>query len=168
MICILIFLIVSIVGRFDSNFRGFIAKNVYNDNIAFSYFKCFYNKYLGGVFPINDISNKRDSSVFKEQIDYIDATKYEDGVLLRVNDNYLIPNINEGIVVYIGNKDKYGNVIIVEGNDGIDIWYGNICNSSLKIYDNVLNGDYIGEVCGNYFYLVYSKENSFLDYRDYL
>ena len=47
-------------------------------------------------------------------------------------------------------------------------WYGNICNTNMLIYDHVKKGDIIGEVCDNYLYLVYNKDNNFLDYTKYL
>ena len=79
-----------------------------------------------------------------------------------------MPNLEKGIVVYIGEKDKYQTVVMVENEEGIDTWYGNICNSSLKLYDNIDTTNYIGESCNNYIYLVFTKENTFLDYKQYL
>lgn len=106
--------------------------------------------------------------VFNNKIKYDKLEDYKDGAKVFVSDNYLIPNINDGIVVYIGPKDKYENVIIVEDDQKIDTWYGNVCNSSLKLYDNITSNDYIGESCSNYIYLVYSKNNTFLDYNQSL
>ena len=45
--------------------------------------------------------------------------------------------INEsGIVVFIGDKEGYGNTIIVQRIDGIDEWYGGIVNTNLKLSIN--------------------------------
>ena len=76
--------------------------------------------------------------------------------------------MNGGTVIYIGEKVGYNRVVIVQDDDGVNYWYGNMCNINLRLYDSVNLGDYIGNVCGNYMYMVYSQENKYLDYRDYL
>ena len=161
----IIFLSLAIMCKKDISYRDNIYNNIYNDSINFSFFKNLYNKYLGGVFPSYRINDT--VKTFNEKINYNESMDYYDGVKLEVDDNYLIPLIKNGIVVYIGDKGNYGNVIIVESDDGVDTWYGNVCNVSVNMYDNLEAGNYIGESCGNYIYLVYSKENNFLDYRDY-
>ena len=90
------------------------------------------------------------------------------GVKLEVVDKYLVPIIEEGLVVYIGEKENYGNVIIIEGIDGIDIWYGNIENTTVKLYDYVEKNTYLGQTKDNNLFLVYSKEGKFLNYKEYL
>ena len=108
------------------------------------------------------------SPVFDEKLDYINDTIYHDGVKLEVDNNYLVPIIKEGMVVFIGEKEHYGNVIIIEGIDGIDIWYGNMETSSIKLYDYVESGAYLGTTKDNILYLVYSKDGKYLDYKEYL
>ena len=87
---------------------------------------------------------------------------------LEVNEKYLVPNLEKGIVVFIGNKDKYNNTIVIENEDGIDTWYGNICNTTLKLYDNIETSQYIGESCNNYIYLIFKKGETTLDYNKYI
>ena len=167
-LCFIIFLIVGIVSKKNIDCYNYVKENIYNNNIHFSYFKDIYNKYLGGVFPINNIDNKKNEYVFDEKLEYTDISDYLDGAKLKVDNNYLIPSIYDGIVVFIGNKDKYGNVVIIENSDGINVWYGNVCNTMVKLYDNINKGNYIGESCSDYIYLVYDKDNKFLDYKNYL
>ena len=71
------------------------------------------------------------------------------------------------MVVFIGNKEGYGNTVIIEDLDGIYNWYGNIDNTSLKLYDYVDNGTLVGEV-NNTLYLVFSKGDKYLNYEEYL
>lgn len=163
---IIIFLLLAILCKGNFLYKEYIYNNIYKTNISFSYFKNIYNKYLGGVLPKYNINNVE--SVFDEKISYSDSSSYENGVKLLVNSNYLVPVLKDGIVVYVGEKEKYGNVIMVEDKNGIDIWYGNICNSSVKLYDNLKTGSYVGEACNDYIYLVYSKGENYLDYNDYL
>ena len=165
-LCIIIlFLSLAILCKKDILYKDYIYDHIYNKNINFSYFKNIYNKYLGGVFPDYNLNNT--IGVFNEKLRYSSALDYYDGVKLSVDSNYLVPLPKEGIVVYIGEKDNYGNVILVEDNEGIDTWYGNICNVSVNLYDNLSAGSYLGQSCDDYIYLVYSKGNIFLDYKDY-
>ena len=54
------------------------------------------------------------------------------------------------------------------GNDGVSIWYGNISNSSFKLYDSVKVGDLVGEVKDNKLYLAFFDGDEFLDYDFYM
>ena len=71
------------------------------------------------------------------------------------------------MVVFIGNKEGYGNTVIIEDLDGVYNWYGNIDNTSLKLYDYVDKGTLVGEV-NNTLYLVFSKGDKYLNYEEYL
>ena len=66
------------------------------------------------------------------------------------------------------NLDNYGYTIIIEGIDGVDIWYANIENTSLKLYDYVKKGSYLGETKNNNLYLVFEKNQEFLKFEDYI
>ena len=48
------------------------------------------------------------------------------------------------------------------------MWYGNIKTVNVKLYDYVEKGSMIGEVSDDTLYLVYAKDNKFLNYEDYL
>lgn len=165
--CILIFLSLSIISKGSVYYKNIIKKYLYEETLEFSSIKNFYNKYLGGIFPLDNVTNKT-NQVFSEEITYKDITSYKDGAMLGVTTSYLIPAINGGIVVYIGEKEDYGNTIIIEDSNNIDIWYGNICNSTVKLYDEIEKGSYLGEACDDKIYLVYTKKNKVLDYKDYL
>lgn len=167
-LCIILFLVLGILCKMDVQYKEYINNKLYQESISFSSFRNFYNQYLGGVFPIENFSKMRTNYVFNEKLNYQQIKDYEEGAMLSVSKNYLVPNMEEGIVVYVGEKEKYGNVIIVENRDGIDIWYGNLCNSLVKLYDTVEAGAYLGEACEDVIYLVYTKGNNYLDYQEYL
>ncbi len=42
-----------------------------------------------------------------------------------------------GIVVYIGEKENYKQTVIVQQMNGVDVWYGNIKQANVKLYDYV-------------------------------
>lgn len=167
LILIVLFLINLIAIKSSTSYSEFVYDKIYNSNFSFSSVKNFYNKYLGGVEVIDGIVNNT-KSVFNETLTYNNESIYYDGVKLEVSSSYLVPVIEEGLVVFVGNKENYGDVIIIQGIDGVDIWYGNMANTSVKLYDYVEKGTLLGEVKDNILYLVYSKEDKFLNYSEYL
>ena len=106
--------------------------------------------------------------VFNEELGYKEKSKYLDGVKLTVDYEYLVPVLDTGIVVYIGEKERYGNVVIIQNMQGIDTWYGNIESSSVALYDYIEKGELLGKVKDNTLYLVYSENNEILNYEDYI
>lgn len=164
---VVLFLVLAIFSKSSKTYKDLIVTNLYEKNISFTKVKKFYNKYLGGIIPLEKVTNEV-SPVFSENLKYTSESIYHDGVKLEVTKNYLVPIIEEGMVVYIGEKENYGNVIIIEGIDGIDIWYGNIESTTVKLYDYVESGNYLGTTKDTSLYLAYSKDGKFLDYKEYL
>lgn len=166
-IVIIIFLFIAIICKTNNSFKDLIYKNVYETNFSFTTFKNFYEKHLGGIsFLDKMVSDVK--PVFNSTLEYSNSSKYYDGVSLDVTTNYLVPVLESGIVVYIGKKEHYGNVIIIQGMDGVDISYSNMLSTSVKLYDYIEKGDLLGEVDGNKLYLVYSKDGKVLNYEEYL
>ena len=59
-----------------------------------------------------------------------------DGNKFIVEKQYLMPILQSGMVVFVGEKEGYGNTIIVQQVDGVDVWYSNI-TSNVKLYDYI-------------------------------
>ena len=167
MVVIILFLVLAILSKSNSTYKDIIVSNIYEKNISFAKIKKLYNKYLGGITPL-DKAIEKEIAVFDEKLSYDEASIYHDGVKLTVNTNYLVPIQEEGMIVYIGEKENYGNVVIIEGIDGVDIWYGNMEKISPKLYDYVEKNSYLGVTKDNTLYLVYQKDGKFLDYKEYL
>ena len=165
LIVLILFLSVLIVCKKDETIKNKIYDYVFKDDIAFTKVKKVYNKYLGGILPLKKELNTE--KVFNEKLKYDDISVYHDGVKLSVIDNYLVPSIREGMVVFVGDKENYGNTIIIEDLEGNDIWYGNITNTSLKLYDYVEEGSYIGEV-NKELYMVFTNNDNYLNYEDFI
>ena len=163
LISVVITLVILILIKSSSNFKTIFYKEVYTTNISFAPLTEMYNKYIGNL----DIFNKPGSEpVFNEKLIYNSKESYLDGVKLKLDTN-LVPINESGIVVFIGNKEEYGNTIIVQRIDGVDEWYGGIVNSNVKLYDYVEKGKLLGEVV-EYLYLVYKKDGNILNYEEYL
>ena len=165
LICILLFLIFLIINKYDSSFKDIIYKKIYSNNISFAKFNHWYESSFGSIFPIKTVS---EIQVFNESINYEEKEKYKDGVLLKVNDNYIVPSINNGIIIFIGEKEEYGKTIIVEDENGLDTWYSNIRVGNLNIYDYINKGDYLGEVIDGKLIMLFQKDSIFEDYEKYI
>lgn len=165
LISIIITLIILIIIKSSNNFKNDFYKHIYGNNISFTYIKTLYNKYIGD----SDILDKvvKTETVFNEKLTYKSKEDYLDGVKLEIGSNYLVPIEESGIVVFIGEKEGYGNTVIIQRIDGIDEWYGNIENVNVKLYDYVKSGTLLGEATNN-LYIVYKKDGNILNYEEYL
>lgn len=161
LLTIIVTLILLIIFKTNSGFKAMFNKYVYNTSLPFTDFKELYDKYFLGK------KDKETTQTFVEKITYSDKSLYEDGVKLTVSNNYLVPAIDSGIVVFIGDKDKYGKTVIVQQVNGVDVFYGNI-NSNVNMYDYIEKGSLIGEAIDNNIYLAFQKEGNFVSYKDYL
>ena len=168
LLTIILFLVCIILCKSNTNIKKEIYKYVYNTNFKFASFHTIYKKYLGNVIPLDTFIDTKEKEVFNEKLSYQDSSIYKDGVKLAVSDDYLVPILESGIVVYIGQKDHYKNTIIIQQINGIDVWYGNIKNSNVKMYDYIEKGSLLGEADGDFFYMVFAKEGKFLDYKKYI
>lgn len=164
-IAIAIFLSFAIIYKSNDSLKNKIHKYLYTENISFTKIKKIYNKYLGGIIPLKKEVNTE--QVFSEKLKYNNISIYHDGIKLEVSDNYLVPALKEGMVLFIGDKDNYGKTIIIEDLNGIYYWYGNINTTSLKLYDYVEEGSFIGEA-DKTLYMVFSKDDKYLNYEEYL
>ena len=109
--------------KVNPNFKDWINKNVYQTNFSFAQINETYEKYFGSVLPLPNVDINNTESVFNEKLVYKAKETYKEGVKLTVNQNYLVPVLESGIIVFIGNKDNYGKTIIIQQVDGIDLWY---------------------------------------------
>ncbi len=154
--------------KVNPSFKTFIYEQVYHTNFSFAKINQTYEKYFGSIFPLTNIHSNTIQPVFDEKLVYQAKETYKEGVKLTVGSNYLVPILESGIVVFIGNKDNYGETIIIQQVNGIDVWYVGVKSNDLKIYDYVEKGSLLGETTSNEMYLYYQKAGEFLNYQDYL
>lgn len=161
-----IILLVSLISiKKNPEIKNNIIKYVYEDSIDFIKIKNIYDNYFGKVIPT--IISSKEEAVFNEKINYYELEEYNNGVKLKVENNYFVPVLKEGIVVFIGEKEGLGKTVIVEQTDGTDVFYSNLENVNVNIYDYVDSNDYIGNV-NNELILLFQKEGNIIDYKTYL
>ena len=167
LIVTIIFLSCLILIKSNNSFKNILIKYVYEDSFKFTKLKAIYEKYFGRILSIDKVAPKEEA-VFNEKLEYSKANVYNDGAVLTVSDNYMVPTLESGIVVFIGEKEGYGSTVIIEQVDGIDVWYSNIKANNIKMYDYIEKGSLIGEVKGKKLYMVFQKDGAFLDYKKYI
>ena len=165
LITVILSLLILIGIKASSTFKNKFYRKVYEENISFAKINSLYNTYFGNIFPKDKLDVVQ--PVFKETLNYSHKETYLDGVNLTITEDYLVPSISSGVVVYIGKKENYGNVVIISNTEGIDIWYGNMDSIDLKLYDYIESGSYLGKASNN-LYMVFKKDGNVLNYEDYL
>lgn len=140
----------------------------FTDSMSFAKLNDWYQKYFGKIVPIADVTATNSESVFNETLSYETMDNYLNGKLLTVSNNYMVPTLNSGIVVFLGDKDGYGKTCIIQGVDGVDIWYGNLNTDNINLYDYVKKGTFIGPTNSTNLYLVFMKDNNYISYEEYM
>lgn len=167
MVAIIFFLLGMIAVKANPNLKTTINENIYNKNFKFTKTKKIYEKYFGNLLSLDKII-KEEQPVFNEKLSYEKIEPYKKGASLKVVNGYMVPTLESGIVVFIGEKKDYGNTIIIEQVDGIDTFYSNINIGNIKLYDYIEKGELIGEAKDNNLYLVFQKDGKYLDYQKYI
>ena len=160
-------LVFLIVMEYSPKFKNFMQQEVLGKDLSFGLIGKLYNKYFGSVLP--ESKNPENLvKVFNEKLTYSNSEKYIDGYKLTVSNNYLVPVISSGVVVFIGQDDNYGRIVTIEGEDGSTITYGNILNTDVKLYDYISREKFLGEVEGTTLYIVILKDGAYQDIETYL
>lgn len=155
-----------IVIKLELGLKEMIRDNVYEKNFSFANVNNWYKNKFGSPLPFDFFSTDL-TPVFDEKIRYESISKYKNGVRLNVGDNYLIPSLDNGIIIFIGTKEDYGQTIIVQQENGVDVWYANVGEVNVKLYDYISQGDLIG-MASEYLYLLFIKDGEVQNYEDYI
>lgn len=165
-ILVILTVVTIFVLKFNSEFKINFYKYVYEDSISFAKINNWYKSKFGSSLPFSDYFEEV-TPVFNEQLKYNSSSIYKDGVSLEVGYDYLVPALDSGIVIFIGEKEGYGKTVIIQQENGIDVWYSNLKEINLQLYDYIKDGSLIGSVDEN-LYLVFIKNGEVLDYQEYI
>ena len=160
---LIIFIISYFISGKNPKIKNMIYQKIYNSNFSFASVKKVYNEHIGNVLPFQNLFETKE--VFSEKLSYKSLSKYNKGVKLTLSENYLIPCIKGGIVIFSGKKDDL-DAIIIQQSDGIDVWYSNLSNKNVKLYDYVEDNQIIGEAKDNTLYLLFQKDGVEIDYKE--
>ena len=163
LISVILFLTIISITNFKSDYRKLFKKIALDRNLSFNKITNTYNKYFGKIIPLKE---ETEEMVFDEKITYKEIMEENNVYTLKVNKNYLVPVINSGLVVFIGEKDNLGNTVIIQGIDNIDYWYSNVTNLNVKLYDYVSKGSMLGNAIDNNIKLTFIKDGKNLKYEE--
>ena len=160
LISIIAFLLISIFINYSDKNLLFFKKHIYDNTFNFSKFNGVYKKIFGSPLPEPDAA-----LVSGDKIIYDEIKPFHDGAELKGVDN--IYPFKSGIVVFIGEKEIYGNTIIIQGMDGIDYWYSNIENISVKLYDYIESSNIIATSKDKTLYVLFMKNGEVLNFEEF-
>lgn len=145
-----------IISNTNEKFRDFLIDDVLNNTMDFSKVNNAVDN-ITGVFD-----EQTDKQVFNE---IEEKEIYKDGYKYNVKQNEDVFQKESGIVTFIGEKDGYGNTIIIQQSNGYYAWYGNI-NESVKLYDYIEQGEILGKTKENFYYYVLLKDNKSITHEN--
>lgn len=166
LLLVVISLISLIVLKSSSSLQEKVYKTVFQNNFSFAKINEVYEKYFGSSLPF--VKEESEQLVSAISLEYQEDEKYKDGVKLTVENDYLIPATSSGLIIFAGEKEGYGNTIVLQRPDGIEVWYSNLDTTSVSLYDYVKSGTTIGVAKDNTLYMVFTEDGEYLDYKDYI
>lgn len=154
-----------IICNTKNGFKSSVEKYVYETNYNFAKINSIYKKYLLSLKKKTDDVTKLVSNT--KTIDYTSKKAFKDGVLLNVGVSYPVKSLESGIIVFIGKKDDMDSVVMQQSN-GIDVIYGNVISSDIKLYDYIEKGTILGSTNNEELYLSFQKNKEVLNYEPYI
>ncbi len=139
---------------------------VFEKSLSFTKLNNWYTNLFGSPLPVQSIPSGMQA--VNESVENFEYQKYHDGIIAYVPKESTVNTLNSGIVVFIGEKENYGPIVIVQGIDGVDVWYGNITNINVSLYDYVEKQSIIGSAIESHIYYVIEKDGMYLNYDEYL
>lgn len=168
LVLVIITLTCLIALKSNAELRDFVYKNVFQNNMSLAKINEIYKKYFGSSLPLADNVTSETATVSSEKITYSDITDYKEGAKLTVSENYAVPFMDSGLIIFAGEKEDYGNTVIVQRPDNVEVWYANLATTNVSLYDYVKKGSIVGEAKDQTLYMVFTKEGKTLDYKEYL
>lgn len=164
LISIIFILLSCIYIHWDSKNLETYKTTVFESNLTFAKMNQWYHEMFGEILPTvasptETLASNTPSSLIQEE--------YLDGYKVKTTAGSPIQAQASGILVYLAEKDGYGNTAIIQGIDGVDIWYGNLVDTNVKLYDYIEAGTILGNAKEEYYYTVFYKDGKKVTYEDY-
>ena len=160
LITIIVVLVCLIICNLNNELRDSFVKEVLEDNMEFGDFNKLYKKFM--------IDSNESIVVNDTVIDVSDMEEVDGRYRFNYGIDYQVETLQSGIIVYIGDKDNLGNTVIVQGNDGIDVWYSGITLKEYGLYDYVSKGDILGLSSDVYVTISIYEDGELLKYEEYI
>lgn len=142
----------------------FFKNHVFHETLAFTKANELYTKYFGSIVPD---ANPNTIPVFNDNRVFSKIEAYNDSYKANMNLDTL-STLESGIVVFAGEKENFGQTVIIQGIDGVDIWYSNLVSSSVTMYDYIEKGTILGEVNNKEAILTFMENGAYIGYEKYI
>ena len=166
LVFVVLILVCLIFLKGNSKLRGSVYELIFENNLKFAKVNEIYEKYFGSALPLEGSDAILPVSSLKIQYDSL--KKYKDGVILSVSQNYAISCLESGIVIFTGEKEGYGNTVIIQGADETEFWYANLNGLKVQMYDYIKKGEIVGEALDGKLVLAFKKDGKVLDYKKFI
>lgn len=160
LISIIVVLVCLIVCNFSNDLRDSFKREVLEDNMKFNKFNELYKSFMSGTGTSQVVSDII--------VDTSDMEEVNGRYRFNYGIDYQVEVLKPGFIVFVGEKDDLGNTIIVQGNDGIDIWYSNVTLKEYSLYDYVSSGDILGLSSDIYVTISIYEDGKLLKYEEYI
>ena len=151
LLSIIIFLVSLIVYKF--------ANDVLEKNINFGFFNKYYKKFMS--------NNGDETEEVSNTLEVIDKEEIDGRYKISCEVDSPVSSMVPGLIVFYGEEEGLSNTVIIQGNDGVDIWYSGISLHGYSIYDYVREGDILGSSNDEYIMLSIIKDGEKLKYEEY-
>ncbi len=160
---ILVLLCAIFVNLKDENLL-FFKEKLFQDTLSFQKINAWYTKYFGSILPLEKTDNT--TAVFQSDAMYQNIEPYADSYKATINGPAVF--LESGIIVFLGEKENLGNTVIVQGIDGVDIWYSNITTNDLTLYDYVEKDSIVGDANNNEIIFTFMENGNYIGYEKYI
>jgi len=165
LLSIIFVLLSTIYIKLDPENLSYFKKNLFESNLTFTKMNNWYHDTFGSILPT--VKEPQDTLVSSNKNPVNQKESYLDGYKISSSKMSPVASITSGILVYMGEKEGYGNTLIIQGVDGVDIWYGGITDTNLKLYDYIDANTILGNTLEDHYYLLFQKNGEYLTYENY-
>ncbi|MFE0503592.1 peptidoglycan DD-metalloendopeptidase family protein [Peribacillus butanolivorans] len=92
-----------------------------------------------------------------------------EGIILETSKGSKVESINEGVVIFAGEKEGIGKTVVIQHANKSESWYGQLEKIDVKLYEFVKKGNEVGQVTVSEdgskgrFYLAIKENDAFID-----
>lgn len=155
---IIVFLLGMISTKIYPKCKEILNDKIYTDSLNIAENRNIYDKYFKSL-----TTEDNTRQVMTNKLNYKKEIKKENGVVLTVDNNYPVPVLENGIIIYKDNEK-----IIIEQIDGVKTSYSKLNSNEYKLYDYLEKGDILGNTESNELFLTLEKEGEYIDYKKYI
>lgn len=160
---ILVLMCAIFVNMSDANLLTF-KNSFFNETLAFTKINNLYAEYFGNIIP-EKVNNTM--TVFETGKNYFNIEQDGNAYIVTLTSN-TYNFLESGVVVFLGEKEGLGKTMIVQGIDGVDIWYSNLSNYNVTMYDYVEKNNIVGEFNDSKAVLTFMENGEYTNYEKYI